>query len=180
MDERVSGKIATLPSVNESLNQNSFVYRICFATQRDSKNKMCPAIRNFTPSKNDTDGLSVDWEMLTTPEESIARFGAQYKYGKIGVYKEYKDHEIYKLFIEYIKQLPDITDVIYSPIRKEHPPKGAPNNLAHSSITFTKHPLEDECETLLRMRDHAIENLIVPIDMNIVDKEVSRLREQGD
>ena len=74
-----------------SLPNEDNIYRLVHVTIRDSKNKAIPAPRCFAPSNTDEGNLSVDWEHYTTPEKSLARWGASYKWGT----EVFKDHKQY-------------------------------------------------------------------------------------
>lgn len=70
------------------------IFRVVLSTERDRKNKNVPALRCFSLTPADKGCLSVDWERKTTPEESVARFGATYKMNK-EEYKPYDNREIF-------------------------------------------------------------------------------------
>lgn len=133
------------------------VYRITLIKDRDRKNKAIPAVHCFDLSSRDNNKLSVDWEERTTPEESIARVGASFRYNK-EEYKSYKNRELYAMNVEFLNGLQDIDKTIYDPVIYSQPLKGHPNNPAHSSIIFHKDFLKDKAkktETIIKMRDHA-------------------------
>ncbi len=72
----------------DSLPDTERVYRIVLVTQRDRKNRQVPSTSCFSLSSQDNNLLSVDWEKKTTPEQSVARFGASYKFDEV----EYKPY----------------------------------------------------------------------------------------
>lgn len=86
MDEELSVFIKG----GDQLPDTDKVYRIVLVTNRDRKNHNIPSIGCFSLAPTDEGSLSVDWERKTSPEESIARFGASYKLYT----KEYKPDEI--------------------------------------------------------------------------------------
>lgn len=126
-------------------------------------------------SPSDDGKLSVDWEKMTLPEETIARVGASYKLGK-EKYKPYENREIYALAVSFLCSLTDVDGVVYDPVRYSPPIKGRVNNPAHSFIkfsdTFTTH---NDLETILKIRDHAVPQKI-PVDMEKVHVLVEELR----
>jgi len=77
--------------------------------------------------------LSVDWELKTTPEETIARIGGSYKTNTTQ-FKEYKNRIIFALDIKFLNSLDFVIDVNYNPI--VHPVRklGSPNNVLTSSL----------------------------------------------
>lgn len=136
------------------------VLRIVEITQRDRRNRNIPNLRCFSLSPNDMGSLSVDWERETTPEESVARFGASFKHGK-EVYKPYDNREVYAMEISFLNTLEYVEKVVYDPIYIGKHEKGKVNNTAHSLIKMSE-ALAQDCyndpETILKMRNHAIEN----------------------
>jgi len=150
---------------------------VVLESARDKKNKRLPAISSFSLSDNDHGNLSVDWERKTTPEESIARFGASYKFGK-KEYKPYENRAIYALDISFLNSLSDVEGVIYDPIFYSQPVKGRVNNPAHSLIRFNLALEENginDPETLLKIRDHAAKQK-VSYDLEKVHAMVDKLR----
>lgn len=158
----------------ESLPDKDRVYRIVVNTERDRKNKRIPAHRCFSLSENDNGKLSVDWEQKTTPEESIARFGASFKYNS-KEFKPFKNREIYALEISFLKSLSDIDDVIYDPISSSMDIKARVNNPAHSLIVFNDLFPTHDPETYIKLRDHAKNNKI-EVDIQKVGDLVDKLR----
>jgi hypothetical protein len=178
MDERLSTQDITPTIKAESLGSEEFIYRHCLVTDRDRKNKEIPAVRNFAPTQKDKkDGLSVYAANLTTPEMSLAIVGAQYQHEKTE-FKDYSKKEIYKLQVKFVRTLPKIEDVIHDPIFAKKPLKGHPNNLAHSLITFTSFDFSDAPEVILKMRDHAVSNGKVDVNMIEVHKLTLELRRE--
>lgn len=121
-----------------------------------------------------------EWELKTSPEESIARVGASYKPNKTE-YKPYENREIYALDISFLCSLTDVDKVIYDPIYFEIPVEGRVNNPAHSLIKFSEAYIDNDAndpETILKMRDHAAERRI-PIDIEKVHELVEGLRRSG-
>lgn len=159
------------------LPENDRVYRLVHVNFRDKKNKKIPAERCFSLSPNDSGFLSVEWENKTTPEQSLARWGATYKFKK-EIYKDYKDVEIYALDISFLNSLIDVEKVIYDPIYYSKSEKGRVNNPAHSLIEFSE-ALANSCpndpETIMKIRDHAA-NKKIPVEMDKVDVLVKKLR----
>lgn len=140
-----------------SLPLEDQVYRIALVSWREKKNKSVPSTRCFDLTERDGNKLSVDWSGLTTPEESIARVGASFKFGK-EEYKESGSRELYALEISFLNTLKEIEEVIYDPIINTPSIKGQPNNLAHSLIIFNEDVVNDKLkrpEIILKLRDHA-------------------------
>jgi len=153
------------------------VYRIVLATQRDRKNNQIPSIRCFSLSPADENMLSVDWEKQTTPEESIARTGASYKLD-MEIYKTYENRELFALNISFLNSLPEVEKVVYDPICYTITFEGRVNNPAHSLVVFDTKFANDraqEPETLLKIRDHAVNNK-VELDWDKVDELVKDYR----
>jgi hypothetical protein len=140
------------------LPESDRVFRNVLITQRDRRNKNIPAVRCFSLSPLDNNQLSVDWDYMTTPEESIARLGATYRKGK-EEYKHYENWEIYALDIAFLNSLSDIEKVVYDPIVYATPQKGKTDNPAHSLVVFLEgfsNQKMKEPETILKIRDHAV------------------------
>ena len=176
MDERLSDAVTARTEKTYGLSSQEFVYRHCMINRRDKANKEIPSIWNFTPSPSDkNDGMSVHAVNLTTPEESLAILGAQYK-PNTTEFKDFSTREIYHLNVGYVRTLPKIKDVIHDPIFDINPPIGYPNNIAHSLITFTSFEFEDEPELFYKMRDHAVSNGRVAVDLELVKKLTIELR----
>ena len=177
MDEGILTESIDSAEKAESLSPDEFVYRLCLIGSRDRKNKEIPALNNFEPTNRDKlDGISVDAANLTSPEMSLAILGAQYKKNTTE-FKDFSTREIYPLLTGYILKLPKIKDVIHNPIYINDPPIGSPNNKAHSLIRFTSFDFEDTPELILKMRDHAVSNGKVHVNMAEVEKIALELRE---
>jgi hypothetical protein len=157
----------------DPLSFEDFVYRIALTTDRDRKNKAIPAIRNFSLNPNDNGNLSVDWDKLTTPEDSIARIGAQFKFNS-SEFKEFENRELYALNVEKVRSIEGINDVVHDPISESLP--GIPKNEAHSLICCSSNE-ELHPEIFLKLRDTAKDNLVV-VNMDIVREKVEVLREK--
>lgn len=151
------------------------VYRIVLTSERDRRNRQIPALGCFSLSPADEGKLSVDWEKMTTPEETIARVGASYKLAK-EEYKPYENREVYALAVSFLRSLTDVDEVVYDPVHYSTPIKGRVNNPAHSFIqfsdTFTTH---NDPETILKIRDYAAEQKI-PVDMKKAHVLVEKLK----
>ncbi|MBK5214508.1 MAG: hypothetical protein JJE55_12705 [Flavobacteriaceae bacterium] len=161
----------------DSLPKKDDVYRIALVTDRDKKNNLIPAVRCFSLSPQDKNQLSVDWNEKTTAEESVARFGATYKY-KSTDFKPYVNREIYAIHIGFLHSFSDIDDVIFDPQIVDPPEKGKVSNPAHSLIIFSAALANDQAaepEVLLKIRDHAKDKKI-EMDWNEVDRLVIKLR----
>lgn len=145
------------------------IFRVVLSTERDRKNKNVPALRCFSLTPADKGCLSVDWERKTTPEESVARFGATYKMNK-EEYKPYDNREIFALEVSFVSSLSDVEEIIYDPVYVHGRIKGRVANPAHSLIRFTeifaKNNFNDP-ETILKMRDHAAERKITVNDEKV-------------
>lgn len=168
-------------NLGKQLPDEDDVYRIVICTDRDRKNKMIPAVRCFSLSPQDDNKLSVDWDKKTSPEESIARVGASYKFNK-QEYKPFDNREIYAMNVGFLTTLNDVSSIVYDPISLATPMTGAVNNPAHSLIIFTEifassHAREPEA--LLKIRNHAKDKK-VDIDMEVVKRLVKEYRESSD
>lgn len=110
-------------------------------------------IHAFSHHPGDNYKLSVDWDRLTTPEESLARFGATYNTKQ--VFKDFRSYRIFILNTGYVKVIPGIVDVYYDPIENTPVPIGKPNNPAHSLIDCDLSNPENEPELYQKLADHA-------------------------
>ncbi len=82
----------------ESLPVSDFVFRLV-EKELVEKDKFTPKIKGFSLHNSDKEhgySLSVDWSALTTPEQSLARWGGLYKTGTTQ-FKDYKKRDIYAL-----------------------------------------------------------------------------------
>jgi hypothetical protein len=166
-------------STGTSLPKEDDVYRIVLVTQRDRKNKSIPAVSCFSLSPQDQNKLSVDWSKMTTPEVSIARFGAMYKFHSTD-FKPYDNREIYALNIDFLHSFTVIEDVVHDPICINPPELGSVSNPAHSLIVFSAAFKSDQAmqpEVLLKIRDHAKDRK-VEIDWEKTEQLVKKLRKE--
>lgn len=165
----------------DSLPSSDFVFRLV-EKELVEKDKFTPKIRGFSLHDNDKKhgyGLSVDWSALTTPEESLGRWGASYKTGTTE-FKDYKKRDIYVLNIGVLKSIDSILDVVYNPILNIPVIKGIPNNISHSLIKFDKNELEkNEAEIYTRIREHAKDKKVKSINFKKVE-ELIELYRSGD
>ena len=151
-------------------------YRIAVASARDKANKAIPAVRNFTLHPADRGKLSVDCECFTTPEESIARFGATYKTDR--TFKGYSDREIYAIEAAFIEESKLIHGVIFNPTIVDPPQIGQPQNFSHSLLDLAlDQPDELEPEICLKLREHAKERRVIH-NIQKTDKLVVQYRAQ--
>ena len=111
---------------------------------------------------------------MTTPEETLVRLGTSFKIDKNGnvgnVYKPFDNRIIYKMEVAFLKKLPFILDIIYTPRIM---------NTAHSSICFNKENYnfqENRPQMLIEMRDHA-KQFTVNVDMDEVKRKVEEIRQ---
>jgi len=105
--------------------------------------------------------IIVDYEPLTTPEESLARYGATYQ-GIINQFKNPHSYSIYSLNIGFLRSFSCITDIYLSPTVVDPPMKGFPNNPSHSLAEFTEISLEDEPMVFTKIQQHAIQRKVNP------------------
>jgi len=129
------------------------VYRIAVVTDRDSLNRQIPAIRCFALVKNDNGNLSVDWDQYTSPNESVARIGAQLTID-LKKYKNYTNREVYGLNCGLVRKIDGISDIKHNPLQKN---ERIPENLAHSHICCVKDE-ENQPELFLHLREIAKNN----------------------
>ena len=80
--------------------------------------------------------LSSDWEKYSTPEESRARIGKEYRYGKIEEFKNPSDFFIVSLNVQDIYNLNAEQKIEHSPRQDNFPDEldGSPWNRSHCSI----------------------------------------------
>lgn len=172
MDEKKSAEV----NIGDSLPSSDSVYRIALLTEKelDENGNQIPKLSCFSLSADDIKDnykLSVDWDRKTTPEEVLIRVGTSFKKGK-NVYKPFDNRTLYKLEVSFLKQLPFISDVIYTPSR---------NNNAHSSVCFDNanyNYKEHQPQILTELREHA-RKFHVNIDMEEVKNKVEELRKSS-
>jgi hypothetical protein len=171
MDEKKSADIKP----NDSLPSADSVYRVALRTERelDENGNQIPKIGCFTLSADDIRDnyrLSVEWNRKTTPEEVLIRVGTSFKKDKHPKqYKPFENRILYKLEVCFLKQLSFISDVIYTPSRK---------NIAHSSICFDNRDYNYEehiPEILTELRDHA-KQFTVDVNIDEVKQKVEEIR----
>lgn len=159
----------------DSLPDKGRIYRYGIITERDKANNKIP-VSFFTLNPKDKGELSVDWEEKTTPEETIARIGATYKY-ESSEYKDYEARDIYALEIDFLRTNREISSICYSPsvYKKE---KGRISNPSHSLIAFEISFLtENKPAIYTLMRDHAKDKKI-NVDMKKAAELVDLYREE--
>ena len=162
----------------EPLPYEDDVWRIALSTSRDKKNKQEPGISNFSLNSSDFGKLSVEWASMSTPEESVARFGATYKSGTED-FKDYRTRELYALNVGFLRSLEPVEDVLYNPIMVRPVLKGRPDNPAHSLVIIKSNFAQDEPELYKKMRDHA-KGRKVEVNAEEVEQLVAIYRKQWD
>ena len=109
--------------------------------------------------------LSLDWARLTTPESSLAIYGATIN-SRTGQYKNWKLWEIHAVEVSFLLELERVVSVEYNPMYYKPPVKGKQDNPAHSLVIFDKESPEywtsKEPEVLVRIARHAQERQIQP------------------
>ena len=154
------------------------VYRLVFEADRPKRNGGKPNPSAFLPSKHDDLKMSVDYDQLTTPEETLARCGATHHPTKAPEFKDHTKRTIFSLNIGFLDQLSCVQDVYPSPVNLQPCPVGRPNNPSHSSAEFNKVPTpEDEPEILSQIQDHVNGREIFP-DSDRVEVLVTEYRSQ--
>lgn len=135
----------------DSLSEESITFRMVHKNLRDENFE--PYISAFKPTKKDDNKLSVDYQELTTPEDSIGRFGATKKIN--GNFKNIDDFSIYSLETSFLINLPNnfISKVEYNPIHNDPLIDGVPNNKSHSLAHFIESHT-DEPELLAKLWEH--------------------------
>lgn len=101
----------------------------------DPQGKPRPAAFYNTPEHGSD--LSSDWEKYTTPQESRALIGKQYRFGKT----EFKNPLSFYIASFIVKAIYDLNcnqAVEHSPKYQDPEPEGDPNNRAHTSIIGEK------------------------------------------
>lgn len=167
----------TVPDLKsgDKLPKEDEVYRIVEDSRRDKQNKFIPSQSCFSLNpRKDGYGLSTDWNRKTTPEESVARVGATYRYTKDGdvQFKPYRNREIYALKISFLESMLEIDQVIYNPILNNPTIPGSPNNPSHSLIIHKTENFEkNEPILIIKLRNHAKDRK-VNVNMNEVEKLV--------
>lgn len=168
MDEKEPNRI----NPNDSLPSADSVYRIALRTEReiDENGNQIPKMGCFSLSQDDIKDnyrLSVEWDKMTTPEEVLIRVGISFKKNS-NQYKPFDTRILYKLEVGFLKQLPFILDVIYSPWH---------GNPAHSSICFDNENYnyqEHRPQILIEIRDHA-KQFTVNVNMDEVKQKVEEI-----
>ena len=143
------------------------------------KDKYIPSLYFFDLHESDKKTgykLSVDWEKLATPEETIIRIGCSYK-KDTKKFKKYENRVIYAIEVTFLNNLDGISDVIYNPIFHPVEKSGYPNNPAHSLIGFDKdkYDVQDRPAVITELRNHA-QGKKIEFDMKVVDKAVQEYR----
>lgn len=110
----------------------------------------------FYPSHKETD-LSVDYTKLTSPEDVVAIHCAQNRWereldahgNRIPLYLEgelqYKSFNGFKLFefqVESLREMKEVSRVIYAPLASVPLKPGEPDNISHSEVKLTPAPHE--------------------------------------
>jgi hypothetical protein len=170
MDEKKSSEV----NFNDPLPPADSVYRIALLTQKDldENGKLIPKLSCFSLSADDIKDnyrLSVDWDKKTTPEEVLIRVGTSFKRGK-PEYKPFENRALYKLEVGFLRQLPFVFDVIYTPSR---------TNNAHSSVCFDNENYnykEHEPQILTELREHS-KRFNIQINIEEVKEKVAELRQ---
>ena len=139
-----------LPWEIEPIPDTSQVFRLIPA-HMVKKGSRIPSESMFVP---DADGLSVDWDKYSTPEESLVRTGLTFRFQS----EEFKDPArflVFELHVGEVRKIESIVAVNHTPVFYENlPPVGRPNNRSHSSIIGS-----DE-EVRLKLRDMAVEAVV--------------------
>lgn len=165
----------------DKLPKEDEVYRIVEDSRRDKENKFIPSQSCFSLTQKDKEdgyGLSTDWNRKTTPEESVARFGAMHKHTRDGSiqFKPYRNREIYAFEISFLETLLEINEVVYNPISNDPPISGSPNNPSHSLIMYKIEDFEkNEPILIVKLRNHAKDKKI-DVNMDEVEKLVEAYR----
>lgn len=152
----------------EDIPENSLVYRLISKGQIGKKTRL-PSENMFSP---DEDGLSVDWDRHTTPEDSLITVGRTYKYGKT----EYKDPSNFLVFRLKVLDIIDLREdlaVNHTPVFNDPEIQGLPNNRSHSSVIGYND--QDE-EIRIKLRDLAEQIPESNINMEYVLREVDERR----
>lgn len=154
MDEKLSQLIA---SINEntpvqSIPSNAIFFRLVHQGMLDKKKHIpSPSCFAYTP-EDVNDGLSVDWEALSTPELSLAIVGKTFRVNK----QEFKDpyaFHIYKVENAFLSELDGINRVRHAPnFYGNPPPVGKPNNPSHAVIIYED---PNDPEIRVKLQNHA-------------------------
>jgi hypothetical protein len=148
------------------------LYRMVHVSARDKANKAIPSISAFTPTPNDNGKLSVDNASITTPETSLGRFGATYRFNST-TFKKIEDFNVYALNCGEIRELNKAIEIFSDPINNNPEVVGKPNNISHSLIDINAVSDEDEPELYLKLRDMAQD---VIVDINVAKDHSFQLR----
>jgi len=136
-------------------NSEESVYRMVHYSQRERRKGKEPRLDAFKPTPADDSKLSVDYEPKTTPEESLARFGATISISS-GEFKNPHDYSVYSLNIGFLRSFTCIIDIYLDEVLVSPPERGRPDNPAHSLVEFDEIAEEDEPDILYRIQQHAI------------------------
>jgi hypothetical protein len=96
-----------------------------------------PRAAAFQNTPKEGDNLSSDWSKYTTPEETKARVGKQYKFGS----KEFKNPNLFGVVSFQVGTLRShdfSQEVRHDPILNDPEIEGQPNNRAHAIIIGEK------------------------------------------
>lgn len=105
------------------------VHENCF--NRVSPRK--PTANMFNP---EDDGVSVDWNKYSTPEESLIRTGLTYKPNTTN-FKDHTKFHVVQLKVGDIRTIEEIAGIAHTPILNDPEPVGSPNNMSHSSVFYS-------------------------------------------
>jgi hypothetical protein len=154
MDEKLSRLIA---SINDNtavkpIPSDAIFFRLVHQDKLDKKKHIpSPSCFAYIPEDVD-DGLSVDWEALTTPEMSLAIVGMTFRVNK----QEFKDpysFHVYKLENAFLSELDGINKVRHAPnFYGNPPPVGKPNNPSHTIVVYTD---PNDPEIRVKLQNHA-------------------------
>lgn len=160
-----------------TLQPEQNIYRLVHEAKRPKRNNRRPVADAFVPTLNDNLKMSVDSESLTTPEETLARWGATYTFDKKG-FKDHTKWSIFSLNVGFLINFPCIKDIYPDPLKFDPPVKGFPDNPAHTLSEFDNYPsLEDEPEYLSQVEEHVSDREICP-DMEVATELVIKYRQQ--
>ena|SRR5688572_345378 len=137
----------------DSVNEDCCMYRMVHSVFMDKNQIGKPKLSAFKPHINDDHKLSLDYDKLTTPEDSLGRFGATKKNNG---FKNIEDFSIFSIHVPFVceelKKL--ISQIEYNPIENNPLIYGIPNNASHSLAHFIASP-DYEPEILARLWTHA-------------------------
>lgn len=161
----------------EIIPNDDFVYRQVHHQATAPKGKRVPSEAAFILGKGEQ-GLSVNWDKYMNVKDNYILIGSSYT--KKNDFIDYTAFLIFRLKVEFIRSMNVIKDVLHDPVFSDHPPKGKPNNQAHSLILYDE---DDSEEVRMNLADYCtmnFDNSYCKFDVRSIKNEIDDLRRRLD